>query len=123
VLDYPIKTSYQASTFYTSGANTWHYMVIDLGANVGTYSTAYFYQTFSDGKVTHVNIAFSDYSYDYSTFLWSPGASVALSNTNSGPAATISFSQRSQRYVRVGMRNDGSLGNPSYVELFSFKLF
>jgi len=119
----PVKPSTAATTWSNPGAGTYRHVVVDLGSIIGSYSVAYFWQTFSDGKTTAVTLGFSDYYLDPADAGWITSYSASLTDDQYVPAATIAFPARSERYVRVGAENSGIYLSPSYIELFGFTLF
>ena len=114
------KNANFASTWQNSGGE--HYMVIDLG-QVRTFNAAYFYQTFSDGKVTSGSLAYASGALPTRTSGSWTNAFSGWSLSNNTTPTRVGFSPVTAQYVRVGVSNNGSYGFSTFVELFQFKLF
>lgn len=124
--DRPAKMTSSASTFSGAGnAVSPFNMVIDLGA-VRTFNMARYYQTFHDGKTTHValDVSSSGNLEIRSSPNWNQvhGFSL-LDNVSTSQGMAVTFPAVTARYVRIRLYNDGRYGSPSYTELYGFKLF
>jgi hypothetical protein len=122
----PVKNANSGSTWYTNAAGS--YMVIDLGQN-RTFSKAFYYQMFSDGKTTHASMDISSTLRSYSDGGWTsvhPESKLANGNNNvqsSRADMAVSFAPVTGRYIRLKLRNDGSYSQSAYTELFKVKIF
>jgi alpha-tubulin suppressor-like RCC1 family protein len=114
-------------------------MVIDLGQE-RTFNMARFYQTFADGKTTHIRLDVSS-NGNLNTRTspnWTPVTLTNSSGTSAGQVdldgylvmddgtgtgTAANFSQITARYLRIRLYNSGVYGSPNYVELFNMKLF
>jgi hypothetical protein len=124
----PDKSSSSGSTWFADGASQIHYMVIDLGQS-RTFTKAFYYQMFSDGKTTHAAMDVSTVLRGYADAGWTSVHSELLLGNGNGTVPTQSadliatFPSVTGRYVRLQLRNDGRYGSQSYVELFKIKIF
>jgi hypothetical protein len=118
------KHNASASTFTGGGSAAAPFqMVIDLG-EVCVFNKSYYYQTFADGKTTHARLKKSDTLRTRTDSGWELVHDwVTLLNNTSGDSANAAFSNTSARYIMVEMYNNGTLGDPSYTELYNIKLF
>jgi len=110
-------------------------LVVDLGA-VKDIAEIEYYQMFSDGKVTHIT-AYSHPSSSNTAPSAADGSWVqAHTQTTIGAGAgflgyastvtnpsTVTDLAINTRYVKFEALNDGSLGNPNYIEIGGIKLF
>ena len=99
-------------------------IVIDLG-RVRTFNMARYYQSFFTGKITHaaLDISSSGGLETRTSPNWTEAHSYVLcdnSNTSTGTVAT--FANKTARYIRVRLYNDGRYGS-SNTEIYLFKLF
>ena len=105
-------------------------LVVDLGSSQFVNAMSLF-QMFSDGKATHVEA----YAYNgsgvptSSSTGWNQlfpfsylGAGTNVNGVVSNPLKK-SFQGTNARYIKLLVKNDGSLGNSSWIELRQFKLF
>ena len=103
-------------------------MVIDLG-QTRTFSKAYYYQMFSDGKTTHAAMDVSTTIRGYADAGWTSvhTEQVLLNGNTTTPTTTadliVNFTPVTGRYVRLQLRNDGRYGSGYYIELFKVKIF
>jgi Secretion system C-terminal sorting domain len=107
-------------------------LVIDLGTT-RSIDLAQIYQMYSDGKTTHAQIyAHPDISSSAPDHLDSGWFSLAAESVIgagelNGDTVTlptdISLTPVNTRYVKLHLRNDGSLGDSGYIELRSIKFF
>jgi hypothetical protein len=114
-----------------TGYNGIGVLVIDLGS-VKFIDKFQIYQMFSDGKATHAEIFYhpntstapisTDGGWISSAAETTVGAGSISGNTVSNPT-TVNFGQISTRFIKVHVRNDGTLGFPNYIELRSLKIF
>ena len=114
--------------------STNNYVVVDLGQN-RTFNAAYGYQSFADGHVTHISMAYApvDTYSGSDTRLYASSATWVNLFTNEYIAkpATVSssydmrktFSTVTTRYVKVTVVDDRSNGGSGWVEFFGMKLF
>ena len=126
------KIFYQVSTWGAGGGANTGYMVVDLG-QVRTFNELRVFQTYADGKVTHVKMYVhpdtSGVAPIYSDGDWTVlipeslvGAGAFSGDTVSKPTV-ISFADQTARFVKFEFRNDGSFGFPNWIELRELKLF
>lgn len=123
------------STWSTYGdPTTVGYLIVDLGAarTIGSFSV---FQMFSDGKVTHVQIFAHSSSADphpaQTDGAWAEltagmtqvGAQTVVDDRVTDPLRINLVAPVSTRYLKIHAKNDGSLGNPSYIEIRSIKAF
>jgi hypothetical protein len=137
----PGKANANATTFTGGGSSAAPFnIVIDLG-EVRTFNQARFYQTFSDGKTTHIRLdVSSDGNLNTRTSSnWTPvtltnasGTAVGqvdangylvMDNDQNSSGTVASFANITARYIRVRLYNDGRYLNPGYTELYNMKLF
>jgi len=114
-----------------NGYNAIGVLVIDLGA-VQNIEALQVYQMFSDGKVTHIQFfthSETSIAPDHTDAGWvslTPeqlvGAGDISGNTVTLPTS-IPVASTAARYLKVHVRNDGSYGDASYIELRSIKIF
>lgn len=126
---------HSGATYGSSGGAGTGVLVVDLGA-VQTFDQVNVFQMFSDGKTTNFRISTHAESGatapDWQDAGWSPlngfdpiGPGVNLGgspNQVTDPTA-IPLPVTASRYVKVEVRNDGTHGSPSFIELRAFKLF
>lgn len=125
------KSSSNATTWSNSGGGK-RYVIVDLGAE-RTFNKAYGYQTFSDGKTTHLGMAYapagvsytaSDSRLTYSSASWITIFSDKLmTDATSGYNLEQIFSPVTTRYIRVDAANDGRYGQNGYIEIYNVKVF
>jgi hypothetical protein len=119
----PTKNGTVGSTWSApgNGVNDWVYAVVDL-SQARTFQFASYGQMFSDGKTTHVKLDYMTTAPSgYVDAGWTPvHGEFALTNTSE--QEWTNFTEVTARYVRVACRNNGSFGDSSWIELFSFKL-
>jgi hypothetical protein len=115
------------------------FQIVDLqkSVNIGALQV---YQMFSDGKVTHVEMLKHSSTGDTWPTYWDAGWSEVVERTmveagdyvevdglEDGSVVveptTISFSPTNARYVMFVFYNDGSYGEPSWIEVGGVKLF
>jgi len=122
----PSKNASSGSTFRGQGsASSPFNMVIDLGAT-RTFNMARYYQMFSDGKTTHVamDISSSGNLETRTSPNWRQIHEFSLlDNDSTSNGVAVTLPQTTARYIRLRLYNDGRYGNPSYTELYGFKLF
>lgn len=111
------------------------YQVLDL-RQPRDFTTLRIFQMFSDGKVTHVELATSSETGDTwpnarDDSAWTtvaprsavgPGLQVAAQGITQCPTV-LDFSATQSRYVRLRFWNDGSFGSPTWIEVGGAKLF
>lgn len=113
-----------------SAGSSYGILVIDLGSIQSVDSMSIF-QMFSDGKATHVEAyAYSGSGVPSST---SAGWSQLFPFTAVGPGAysgtvvtkplKLGFTKTDTRYIKLYVKNDGSLGFGTWIELRQIKLF
>lgn len=125
------KSSSNATTWSNSGGGK-RYVIVDLGAE-RTFNKAYGYQTFSDGRTTHLGMAYapagvsytaSDSRLTYSSASWITIFSDKLmTDATSGYNLEQIFSPVTTRYIRVDAANDGRYGQNGYIEIYNVKVF
>lgn len=113
------------------GYNAIGVLVIDLGS-VKLIDKFQIYQMFSDGKSTHAEIFYhtntstvpisTDSGWTSSAAEVVVGAGSISGNTVSLPTV-VNFGQISTRFIKVHVRNDGTIGFPNFIELRSLKIF
>lgn len=122
----PVKSNSSASTFRGTGSAAAPFsIVVDLG-RVRNFSSARYYQTFSDGKATHaaLDVSTTGNLETRTSANWREVHGWTMlddSSTSDGVAAN--FPTQSARYLRIRLYNSGIYGSTSYTELYSFKLF
>jgi len=120
------------ATWSSAGGAGIGVLVVDLGS-VSSFNLAKVFQMFSDGKTTsiqgfyHPNTSSTAPLYNDAGWVQmfpetAVGAGVLSGNNVSSPTS-ISFNGTSSRYVRFYLKNNGSLGNSTWIEARSIKLF
>jgi alpha-tubulin suppressor-like RCC1 family protein len=135
------KSAPNATTFNGGGSAASPFsIVLDLGQS-RTFNQARFYQTFSDGKTTHIRLdVSSDGNLNARTSPnWTPitltnasGTAVGqvdangyliMDNSETSSGTVASFNNVTARYIRVQLYNDGRYASASFTELYNMKLF
>jgi hypothetical protein len=110
-------------------------LVVDLGA-VKDIAEIEYYQMFADGKVTHITAYSHPSSSNTAPSAVNSGWVQAHAQTTIGAGAgflgyagaitnpsTVTGLVINTRYVKFEALNDGSLGNPNWIEIGGIKLF
>ncbi len=122
----PVKSVSVASTFSGQGSAAAPKMiVVDLGQD-RTFTTARYYQTFSDGKTTHaaLDVSTTGTLQTRTSTSWTQVHDfVALDNSSTSDGVAATFPAVTARYIRVRLYNNGAYGFPNYTELYGMKLF
>jgi hypothetical protein len=130
------QTNANTGATFNNRTNAYGYYVIDLGA-VASFSSFEVFQMFSDGKTTQVSLlvstSFSDDRPAWNDPSWrevipksavGPGLQTLVSGGQQVTLPTVfDFDTQQGRYVLLKMWNDGSYGNPSWIESSGVKLF
>ena len=120
------------ATWSSAGGAGIGVLVVDLGS-VNSFNLAKVFQMFSDGKTTsiqgfyHPNTTSTAPHYNDAGWIQmfpetAVGAGVLSGNNVSSPTSVV-FAPTSSRYVRFYLKNNGSLGNGTWIETRSIKLF
>jgi hypothetical protein len=123
-----------ASTWQSGGATGKGVLVVDL-QTARTINRFSVFQTFSDGKTTHIRVyqhsSTSATVPAYNDAGWvavMPETSVTAglndtANQRIASPTKIAVTSFTSRYLKIEVRNDRSLGNPTYIELKGIKAF
>ncbi len=121
-------TSAAGSTWTRGGADDAGIMIINLN-QTRTFNELIIFQMFSDGKVTSVQL-FENYSNPgiWTSVIDKTSVGVGYGYAVSGGyivtnATNITFADTTVSSIMLKFWNNGSYGNPSYIEVFSAKLF
>ena len=125
----------QGSTWHAGGGANTGYMIVDLG-QVRTFNELRVFQMLgigANGKVTHARMYTHPNTTGSAPFAgdagWVPAFSEKpidygqLSGAFVNDPTIIDFSTQSSRFVKLTFRNDGTHGDPNYIEVRSVKLY
>lgn len=128
------------ATWYTDNLGETGILVVDAcsdgSCTVVDFNEVRIFQMFSDGKITHIRLFVHDEQGDIPPVWNDPGwrkltgfepvetgRDMSLDGLTVAEPTVLSVEPSLTRYILIEAQNDGTLGDPSYIELRSVKLF